>query len=189
MGNIEKRGRARARKRDLQRAILGTVSAVGLLAVAMVAPNLPSALKKLGMLPTNSRDSGSINRARNTLIKKGLLAQTKEGFLKLTADGERALLLAQSGDNTRSPRHWDGRWRVLIFDIPETRRLTRDKARLMLLNLGFTLLQGSVWVYPHDCEEVVTLLKAELRIGKQMLYLIVDEMEGDARLRRRFGLK
>lgn len=188
MGTIETRGRKRARKRDLQRAILGTVSAAGLLAIALVAPNMPVALKKLGMLPTSSRDAGSINRARNHLLRKGLLSRSKDGFLELTPAGERALLLAQSGEHAPKPRRWDGRWRVLIFDIPERRRTTRDKTRLMLINIGFVLLQGSVWVYPYDCEHVVALLKAELKIGKQMLYLIVDEMEGDAPLRRRFGL-
>lgn len=188
MGNIERRGKARARKRNLHRAILGAVSVTGLLAVALVAPNLPAALKRLGMLPTGSKDVGTINRARNTLLAKGLLSRTKDGYLELTESGRLELARTLSTDRTRRAPRWDGRWRVLIFDIPEKRRLVRDRMRLMLKDIGFILLQDSVWAYPYDCEEIVALIKTELQLGSRVLYMIVDEMEGDSTLRRRFGL-
>ena len=60
--------------------------------------------------------------------------------------------------------------------------------RRMLVAMGFLPLQRSVWVYPYDCEDVIVLLKADLRIGKDMLYLIVDELENDKWLRKEFDL-
>ena len=77
---------------------------------------------------------------------------------------------------------------MLIFDIPERRRGTRAQIRRTLLQLGFTRLQDSVWVYPYDCEDIVTLFKVDLRVGKDLLYMVVDKMEFDAPLRQRFGL-
>ena len=154
-----------------------------------MAPSLPLALKKLGMLPTGPRDIGTVNRARNRLLKRGLLMRTNEGFLALTPAGERTLRIAQAREAaSRKPRRWDGRWRVLIFDIAEKRRGLRDRTRRMLADIGFVRLQDSVWAYPYDSEELVALLKADLKIGKDLLYLIVDEMEADHVLRRRFGL-
>jgi len=43
-------------------------------------------------------------------------------------------------------------------------------------------------VYPYDCEDIVINFKIDLRVGKDLLYMVVDKMEFDAPLRRRFGL-
>jgi len=49
-------------------------------------------------------------------------------------------------------------------------------------------LQDSVWIYPYNCEEFVVLLKAELGLGRDVLYLIVDRVEDDLALRIHFKL-
>ena len=189
MGEIERRGKKRKQKRDFQRALLMTVQAVGLLALVAVPSNLPIALHKLGMLPTRPRDSSSVNRARRALLRKGLLARNREGFLRLTPRGEAHLSRLEIQEDLLKPhRRWDGRWRVLIFDIPEKRKHLREKVRNSLRAVGFVRLQDSVWMFPHDCEEFVALLKADFKIGKDMLYMIVDEMESDEFLKKRFGL-
>src|SRR3989304_4484269 len=144
----------------LKKAILATVKVAGLLTVAAIAPNL---------------------------VKNGLL-QYKNGFLELTKNGETELeLLEMKGWKMDKPKRWDGRWRMLIFDIPETRRPARDKVRQTLSTIGFYRLQDSVWIYPYDCEDLVTLLKTDFRVGKDLLYLIVDSIENDKNLRKSFG--
>ena len=77
---------------------------------------------------------------------------------------------------------------MLIFDIPEKRKSLREKVRTTLVSLGFKRLQDSVWVYPDDCEDLITLLKADFRVGKDLLYLIVDTIENDRVLREYFGI-
>ncbi len=54
--------------------------------------------------------------------------------------------------------------------------------------IGFVRLQDSVWVYPYDCEDFIALLKAELKIGKDVLYAIADTIEHDKGIRRHFNL-
>lgn len=49
-----------------------------------------------------------------------------------------------------SDRKWDGKWRIVIFDIAETSKIVRESIRLKLKELGFGMLQKSVWVSPHD---------------------------------------
>jgi hypothetical protein len=58
----------------------------------------------------------------------------------------------------------------------------------LFVEAGFVRLQDSVWVYPYDCEDIITLLKAEYRIGDDMRYMIVDSIERDSALRRHFKL-
>ncbi|MDP1722064.1 MAG: PaaX family transcriptional regulator C-terminal domain-containing protein [Candidatus Gottesmanbacteria bacterium] len=45
---------------------------------------------------------------------------------------------------------WDRKWRVVIFDIAEVQRTTRNALRDKLRELGFGMLQESVWITPHD---------------------------------------
>jgi len=45
---------------------------------------------------------------------------------------------------------WDGIWRVLIYDVPETNRVFRNSLRAFLYRLRMGGLQKSVWVSPRD---------------------------------------
>ncbi len=54
--------------------------------------------------------------------------------------------------------------------------------------IGFLRIQDSVWLYPYDCEEFVALLKADLHIGKDVLYAVIESIEDDSRIRRHFRL-
>ncbi|MBI5004359.1 hypothetical protein HZC00_04655 [Candidatus Kaiserbacteria bacterium] len=187
MGTLEHSSRKKIRRQNLTRLVIGSVGLVGMLGVAAVAPNVLTAMAKLGLLP-NARQKESINRARDRLLKQGLLKR-EDGFLRLTPKGEAMFHRISSYDQaTRKPPRWDGRWRVLIFDIPERRKGLREKMRRTLTAIGFIRLQDSVWVYPYDCEDFVALLKADFKIGKDVLYLIVEEMEGDRHLRKYFGI-
>src|SRR3989344_2704281 len=88
----------------------------------------------------------------------------------------------------QKPKKWDGRWRVVIFDVWERRRNIRNKLRSMLEKAGFLRLQDSVWIYPYDCEELVAFLRADLKLGNGVLYIIAEGIENDAKYRIHFDL-
>jgi len=188
MENLEKKVASRKKKSDIQKAILGTIGMAGLLGVALVAPGALQALKLFGISP-HKRQKEVIARARKELIKSGYIAKDEKGFLFLTTKGKvRLRYLDPSTLRAEKPNKWDGKWRVLIFDIPEKKRTTRTKIRWTLDRIGFKRLQDSVWIYPYDCEEYVTLLKSDFKIGKDLLYLIVEEIEDDHTIRKYFNL-
>jgi phenylacetic acid degradation operon negative regulatory protein len=56
-------------------------------------------------------------------------------------------------------RHWDGRWRLVLFDVPRTRNTARDKLRRYLRGKGFGCLQNSVWITPDLVNEERDLLR------------------------------
>jgi DNA-binding transcriptional regulator PaaX len=187
MGQLEENTRKRKRRTDIKKMVLSTIAAVGMIGVFMVAPNVIGAMDKLGFLP-GKRQREIINRVRDRLIKQGYLIKV-DGHLRLSAKGKRLCAsyeLQQIGFH--KPRKWDGKWRVLIFDIPEHRKFLRDKIRSTLQTIGFVRLQDSVWIFPYDCEDLITLFKADFRVGKDLLYMVVEELEGASRLRRHFGL-
>lgn len=77
---------------------------------------------------------------------------------------------------------------MVVFDVPERQSRVRARLRAVMREIGFVRLQDSVWVYPYDCEDFITLLKAELKMGKNVLYAIVDTIEQDKNLRQQFDL-
>ncbi len=187
MGELERSARKQAKRKNITAIILGTVGIAGLLGVALIAPNVIGAMGKMGLIPTG-RQKEIVNRARDRLLKQGFLRR-ESGFLRLTSKGKTALAMLQARESAkRKPRRWDRKWRILIFDIPEYRKGLRDKIRRTLDNIGFVRLQDSVWIYPYDCEDLVALLKADFKIGKDMLYMIVEELEGDRHLKHHFDI-
>ncbi|MBI5045631.1 MAG: hypothetical protein HZC14_01325 [Candidatus Niyogibacteria bacterium] len=187
MGKIEQQIAKNRRRTNIKKIILGSVALVGILSVGMVAPNVLGSMAKLGILPRR-RQKEIINQSRERLVRQGLLQYTN-GKLRLTTKGETVLRrLELSEYRFKKPIRWDGRWRVLIFDIPEKRKGLRDRVRDTLVAIGFVHAQDSVWIYPYDCEDMVTLLKADFKIGKDLLYLVVEKMEYDTAFKDHFGL-
>lgn len=187
MGKLEEKSRKRSKKKNLQNLILKTVATAGILSIGLVAPNVISAMDKLGIIP-NKRQGESIYSSASKMVKKGLLKYNGK-FYELTSLGQ-ARLRRWEFANFRldKPKKWDRKWRVIIFDIPDKKRMVRDQIRTMFKLAGFYLLQESVWVYPYDCEDIIALLKTDFGVGKNLLYLIVEELENDKYLREHFKL-
>lgn len=190
MGQLEKTSAARKKKQDIQKAVLYTIGTAGLIAVAALAPNT---LQLLRFTPQYKRNFAfrAHTAAGRLVAKKHAQWVERNGkkYLRLTPAGHEELALEQAKMTLHSPkRKWDGRWRMVVFDIPERRKHVRGRLREIMRGVGFVRLQNSVWVYPYDCEDLVVLLKAHLRVGKDILYVIADSLEYDRTLRTHFGL-
>lgn len=188
--SLEQSLRVERRNANIRKAVLATIAATGGLAVAAVAPNALSLLRPA--LKYQRQQKYRANRVFSRLIADGsiFLEKTKKGsFARVTPKGERFLQIAELRHYSfKKPRRWDKKWRIIIFDIPEKRKAVRDYFRRTFTEIGFVRLQDSVWVYPYDCEALIMLLKTEKRIGNYVLYLIVDRLENDKKLRLHFGL-
>ena len=172
--------------------ILSVVSVAGVIAVGAIAPNCVQLLRLLPSQRAAERRYYIKNTAYR-LIKQGYLehAKTTRGtlYVRLTKKGAQELRHYELGEMTiERPFRWDKRYRIIIFDIKETRRSVRDELRYWLQHLGFVRLQQSVWVHPYKCQEIVSLLKAHFHIGKDVLYMEVDYLENDRWLKEDFGL-
>ena len=191
MGGQETDAWTRRKKRNLQKALLSALALSGTIAVGLVAPNV---LRLLEYAENNSAFNFQIRSVASRLAQKGLIRFVTTGAgarIEITAAGKKVVALDHLEHEVRARlvRRWDKRWRVVIFDIPERRKNVRVRLRAMLHACGFLRLQHSVWVFPHDCEDVVALIKAELHVGKDILYIIVESIEYDVALRKHFGLK
>ena len=190
MGLIEEKVKKRVRKENIRHAILSTIATAGVLMVALAAPNVLKLLKYGS--GTHSQYTSRIRRSLENLAARGFVVFVGSGNkaqAELTAKGELLLIKLSSGSaRLKKPQKWDNRWRVVIFDIPERRKLTRDNLRLMLSSLGFLKLQSSVWVYPYECEDLLNLIKTDSRLRGEVVYMVVEEIENDHIWRKKFGL-
>lgn len=187
MGKLEERNKVKTKRRDLQKLILETVASAGILSMALIAPNVVKQMIKLGII-TKPRQNEYISSSASKLTKRGLLLYDGKKY-KLTSEGESLLQRWRFADfKLYKPKRWDNKWRVIIFDIPEKKKKVREQIRYLFDQAGLVRLQDSVWVCPHDCEDIITLLKTDLGVGKHVLYLIVDELENDRHLRKEFEL-
>ena len=132
------------------------------------------------------------NTYRNTVYnirKKGLVKiVTKDGkkFLKLTKKGELEVLLAKARMPTKEK--WDGKWRLVMFDIPEEAKRQRDKLRDLLKRNNFFKFQESVYVSPYPFNREAIKYLQETKLIRYIRILKVEEMDNDSALRKRFAV-
>lgn len=89
----------------------------------------------------------------------------------------------------KKPKQWDKKWRLVIFDIAQLKNLQRNAFRGKLKELGFYLLQKSVWVCPHSCRDEIELLREFFGLSQKEIRLITAEnIEEDDFLRKIFKL-
>lgn len=183
----------RETKIKVGKIILSTIGAVGVLSVAVLAPNAVQAIEMF--YPKDKRkyyNNWYVKTAIGRLKQQGLIKfeeKNERSFVRLTDKGKNKLLKYQLQEiKIKKPKKWDKKWRVIIFDIKEHKRFIRDGLRKELINLGFLRLQNSVWVYPYECEEVIIMLKSHFQIGKDVLYMTVEKIENDKWLKREFRL-
>lgn len=182
------------RRTKLKHALLATLAVSGVLTLAVMAPNAVQLLRYVIKTPRQRRNRFYYIRSTvHQMSERGLVSLVKnqggQTMVRLTAKGRTELKRYALGDlKIDKPKRWDGKYRLIIFDIKEWKRKTRDDLRQWLEHLGFEHLQNSVWVFPYPCREIIVLLKSNFKIGKEVLYVTADEIENDGWLRRKFNL-
>lgn len=78
---------------------------------------------------------------------------TADRVYRLTPKGRLAALGGRDPDECWS-RSWDGRWRLLLFDLPAKPRTPRTQLLRFLQEEGFGCLQGSAWISPDPVDRI-----------------------------------
>lgn len=70
----------------------------------------------------------------------------------------------------------DGKWQMVLFDIPETKRKNRDLFRKGLQYLGYKKLQKSIWVCKYNTLEETKELIKRYKLEPFVDLLLVDKV-------------
>ncbi|MEK7219117.1 MAG: hypothetical protein AAB687_00385 [Patescibacteria group bacterium] len=83
---------------------------------------------------------------------------------------------------------WDRNFRMVIFDIPETKRNARDSLREKIKELGLVKFNDSVWVYPYPCQKEIDFIANYWRIGRYVHFALVKNITNRDYLEKYFDL-
>lgn len=135
---------------------------------------VPSMYKKSNFYTTVSR-----------MVTSDLIEKVIEG-------GEPKLRLSSGGRNhlvrdfpltQLQKRRWDKRWRIVLFDIPETERRRRDSFREKLKELGFGMIQKSVWISPYPFEDDIRDFLEDKGLDELAFVFVADSSQlGDVQM-------
>lgn len=104
----------------------------------------------------------------------------KEKYIELTPRGKIKLASQTLKDmKIDCAKKWDHKWRIVIFDIPETKKDRREAFRRKLENLGFYQFQKSVFVFPFECCKEIDLVSRNLFIEQYVKYIMADFFQDD----------
>lgn len=165
-------------------------------ALLCVAFTAPGAIRMLGGLsrksPWDKYYPSSIERLTRRLYRKGIvkiIEKDGEKIVTISKKGKTELLRFSLDNLTIDrPSHWDKRWRVVLFDIPEKYRRIRDIVRRKLKKLGFYQFQESVFVYPYSCEKEIAYLREILFVPHSIKLILAERVENDDDLKKIFRL-
>ena len=112
----------------------------------------------------------NLSVALSRLRKQGFIEKTKEEgkiILRLTRAGSDWTLKHLADDEEK----WDGIWRLVVFDIPESHRRVRDVLRRRLKEWGFKKWQKSVWASRKPLIEALRSLVKQLDVEDWVLII------------------
>ncbi len=70
----------------------------------------------------------------------------------------------------------DGKWIMLIFDVPEKEKRARDLLRSILHNLEYKLFQKSVWISPYDVSDKTEALLQMHSLDNYVKIFLIEEL-------------
>ncbi len=156
--------------RDVIKA-LGLASAISMV---LVAPNAAVLIEKYikHVNKKNARKTLTYLKYRQLITVKEINGEyhyrlTKKGMAKYQKISMDELFIP-------TPKRWDGKWRMVLFDIPTRYNSRRSILIDKLRQMDFYLLQHSAWIHPFDGEMQVGVLIKNLELEKQVSYLVVE---------------
>jgi len=162
--------------------ITGGVISIAAISPALLAAAIPAAqlIKK-----EDKNKRRKIQKNISYLRSKKLIStssNTGGAKIRLTKSGEKFVKKYYVSTHINAvaiPKKWDGRWRVILYDVPAGDRLKRDALRYFIKKLNMQQMQKSVWVYPFDCAEQVCFLKEFIELSDSEIRFIVTGSIGD----------
>lgn len=112
---------------------------------------------------------------------KTIVKITKKGKIRLRAFDIELMKIDK-------PKRWDGKWRLVMFDIPMRFTRGREALRYHLKDLNFFQFQKSAWIYPYPCEDEIIFITDFFGVGKYVEVLTVENILQDEKLKKHFHL-
>lgn len=71
----------------------------------------------------------------------------------------------------KETQHWDGKWRLVWFSIPEKQRSKRDKFRRYLESLGLKPILNSLWITPVPIKNKLSSYISKHNLNQMVVFV------------------
>ena len=150
------------------------------------------------VLKAVARDWKTINRyALHRAIKRLYYSRLIDALdnpdgtttLVLTAKGKNIALRYNIENIKIAPmKKWDGKWRLILFDIPEKHRRARNALALTLKKMGCFQFQKSVFIHPFECKNEIDFIIEFFSLRPHVRFVLAEHVDNELHLKKRFDL-
>lgn len=126
-----------------------------------------------------ARRRGALSATIKRLERQELVSwQEKNGetILTLTEEGKKKVLRYNIDNLKIKNTKRDGWLRVIVFDIPENKKVAREMFREKLKEMGLVRLQRSVFVTPYDCKNEIDFLAHMFEVASHVHYILAKNI-------------
>lgn len=150
----------------------------------LTLPGLGLALEKplqklLGHLDERDRQR-ELRRIVYKMREQGLLVGEYQHGLQLTEKSIRRLKRSDTTPICYPPDTWDGKWRIVMYDIPNNQRDARLSLKNKLRHWGCVSLQKSVFITPFACQDDIETISVELDVHRYVTVFTAEELSNSS---------
>ncbi len=145
------------------------------------AISLSELANKVNPQNTSKKPVYAVTRSLKGLKEAGLVENVSSGqnnYARLTKEGKKkANSLKLESDTTLLNPAWDGKWRIILLDLPESRKNERESLRYLLKKAGFVLLKNSAWISPYPFEHLFENIKKDLGLSTELMIVVTETID------------
>lgn len=178
--------------------ILILLGAGTFLAASLIMPNLPMVLKPF-LDEKRKKEANEWKKFNTWRLKQVLkrmhqqklvdIVEQDEGYLvKISDNGKKKLLKFNLDKMELKDKKWDGKWRIIIYDILTYKKEQANLFRRTLKRLKFFQLQRSVYITPFKCYDEIEYLRQVCEVDREVLILTVSGLENERAYKEYFGI-
>ena len=167
-------------KNSLTHKILKAISIGGIVLIAASSPYFGLAFFK------GIRRDLERKKWRDFYAQLKKLQKSKRLNAEQNPDGSFTVTITQLGKDyvarydldsleIKKPESWDGLWRICSFDIPSDKQVARYALIGKFKELGFIMIQKSVWAHPFECREELAVLGKAFNIEPHMYCFMASD--------------
>ena len=180
-------------RKELIKEILIGIGLLGLITITgAMAPNIFQALNKNKF--TKRKYDKKFSKAAHYLKERKLIIikENPDGSMKveLSKNGKKKILEYDLEKIKIEPmKKWDGKWRFVMFDIPDKFKNRSNTLRDKLKELGLYQFQKSVWIYPYPLENEIEFIIKVFEVKPFVKLGEITEIDGETKLKNKYNLK
>lgn len=135
-------------------------------------------------LSSDSKQTYAISRSIKNMADLGLIETVKsdrEDYARITPKGRQKLSsIKLDSKNGLVSNNWDGKWRIILLDLPESRKAERDSIRYLLKKANFVCLKNSAWISPYPFEHMFENIKKDLGLTSELIIMTTSTLDKES---------